>query len=61
MKNIDFEELSLLIAECLIEPSYPEDVIKEAENIATRIIKRINLRETEIINKDIKFINGLNE
>lgn len=41
------EELVLLIAECLIEPAYPEDALKQAENIVMRIERREKIKKSD--------------
>lgn len=41
------EELVLLIAECLIEPAFPDDALKQAENIVMRIERREKIKKSD--------------
>ena len=49
------EQLVLLIAECLMESAYPDDVVKQADNIVMRI------ERWERINKSDAAIETLND
>lgn len=42
--NLSQEELKMILAECLVEPKFPDDPIKEAENITKRVFKRLEYK-----------------
>jgi len=44
---------ALMIAECLIDPHYPDDTIKEAEYILNKLIK-CGIEAPQIVNPDLE-------